>query len=183
MKTKKIAIVSMMTAVMCILGPLSVPLPFTAVPISFTNLVIYIMCYILSCKLATTSYLLYLAIGMIGIPVFSGFSGGLGKLLGPTGGYLIGFILTTLISSYFIQKWKSNIFYHVIGMILGTVACYLLGTAWLAYQGNMTFWAACLAGVIPFLIGDAIKIIVGVLVGKGVQLSLTRAGISVINNE
>ena len=76
-------IIALMTAVTCILGPLSIPLPFSPVPISFTNLAIYFSVFVLGTYSATVSYLVYLLMGMVGLPVFSGFSGGFGKLAGP----------------------------------------------------------------------------------------------------
>ena len=89
--TKRMALIGVMTAVTCIMGPLSIPLPFSPVPISFTNLAIYLAAYVLGMKACTISYLIYMLLGMVGIPVFSGFTGGPAKLAGPTGGYIIGF--------------------------------------------------------------------------------------------
>ena len=96
-KTKKITMIGLMTAVTCILGPLSLPLPFSPVPITLTNFAVFLSIYILGMKYGTISLLIYLALGTIGLPVFSSFSGGLGKLSGPTGGYLFGFIFLALI--------------------------------------------------------------------------------------
>ncbi len=86
---------ALMTAVTCILGPLAIPIG--PVPVSLTPLAVFLSVYILGTKRGTIAYLLYLLIGAVGVPVFSGFTGGLGKLAGPTGGYLIGFILMALI--------------------------------------------------------------------------------------
>ena len=87
----QITIIGLMTAVICILGPLSIPVG--VIPISFTNFAIYFALYILGAKKATMSFIIYMLIGLVGAPVFSGFSGGPAKLLGPTGGYIIGFLL------------------------------------------------------------------------------------------
>ena len=89
--------VALFTAITCILAPLSIPIPISPVPITLTNLVLFISLYILSWKEALISYILYLLLGICGLPVFSGFSGGIGKLAGPTGGYLAGFIFLILI--------------------------------------------------------------------------------------
>ena len=83
--TKRMALIGVMTAVTCILGPFSIPLPFSPVPISFTNLAIYLAAYVLGMKACTVSYLIYMLLGMVGVPVFSGFTAGVGKLAGPTG--------------------------------------------------------------------------------------------------
>ena len=86
----QMAAAALMTAVLCVLGPLSIPIG--PVPISLTNFVIYITLYLLGTKLGTLSYCIYLLLGTAGLPIFSGYSGGLAKLAGPTGGYLVGFI-------------------------------------------------------------------------------------------
>lgn len=72
--TKRMALIGVMTAVTCILGPFSIPLPFSPVPISFTNLAIYLAAYVLGMKACTVSYLIYMLLGMVGVPVFSGFT-------------------------------------------------------------------------------------------------------------
>ena len=104
MKIQDLTLIALMAALTCILGPMSITLPFTPVPISFTNLVIYFAVMVIGMKRGTISYLVYLLIGAVGLPVFSGFSGGLAKLAGPTGGYLVGFIFLALISGFFVVK-------------------------------------------------------------------------------
>lgn len=94
-----------MAAVTCILAPLSIPIG--PVPISLTNLAIYLSLYLLNWKRGTISYCLYLLIGLAGLPVFSGFSGGIGKLAGPTGGYIIGFIPMAIIAGIIIDHFRN----------------------------------------------------------------------------
>lgn len=175
MKTKTMALIALMAAVTCILGPLSLAIPISPVPISFTNLAVYFTIYVLGTKKGTISYLIYLLLGLVGLPVFSGFSGGAGKLFGPTGGYLIGFIFMALICGIFIEKWPAKLYLHFVGMILGTAVCYLFGTIWLAFQANMDFSAALAAGVIPFIPGDLVKIVIALLAGPVIRKQLKRA--------
>lgn len=177
MNTKSLTMIGVMSAIICILGPLSIPLPFSPVPISLTNLAIYFTIYVLGMKKSTISYLIYLLIGLIGLPVFSSFSSGPAKLLGPTGGYLIGFIFIALISGLFIDRWFSNYVLCFIGMLLGTAICYLLGTIWLAYQAHLSFYAALGAGVIPFIPGDIAKIIIALVAGPQIRKRLKKAGL------
>ena len=80
MKIQDLTLIALMAALTCILGPMSITLPFTPVPISFTNLVIYFAVMVIGMKRGTISYLVYLLIGAVGLPVFSGFSGGLANL-------------------------------------------------------------------------------------------------------
>ena len=98
LSTRKLVLIALMTAITCIFAPMAIPIPVSPVPISLTNLVIMISIYVLGFKDATISYIVYLLLGLVGLPVFSGFTGGLGKLAGPTGGYLIGFIFLALIA-------------------------------------------------------------------------------------
>ena len=176
-KTKSMVIIALMAAVICVLGPLSISIPVSPVPISLANLAILFTVYVLGMKRGTISCLLYLLLGLVGLPVFSGFSGGAGKLLGPTGGYLIGYIFLALICGYFIDHFQNRAI-HFIGMVLGTLVLYLFGTAWLAYLASMTFGQALAAGVIPFSPGDLAKIVIAMIAGPAVRKSLARAGIT-----
>ena len=132
--TKQMTLIALMTALTCILGPLSIPLPFSPVPISFTNLVLYFSVFVLGTKFSTISYIVYLLIGLVGLPVFSGFSGGPAKVAGPTGGYLVGFVFLTVIAGFFVEHFKGKLSFAVLGMVLGTIVCYLFGTIWLSMQ-------------------------------------------------
>ena len=160
--TKRMALIGVMTAVTCILGPFSIPLPFSPVPISFTNLAIYLAAYVLGMKACTVSYLIYMLLGMVGVPVFSGFTAGVGKLAGPTGGYL--------------DHFPGKVALHIVGMVLGLAICYIFGTVWLAGQLNMTFVAGLGVGVIPYLPGDAVKIIFTALIGPKLRREIYRLG-------
>lgn len=172
-KSYQMTIVGVMAAVICILGPLSIPIGL--VPISFTNLAIYIALYALGMKKGIISFLIYVLIGFVGIPVFSGFSGGPAKLLGPTGGYIIGFIFMAIASGIFIDRYFNKWIMCVVGMIIGTALCYIFGTAWLAYQANMSAEVALAAGVIPFIPGDLVKITLASIVGPQIRKRLIKA--------
>lgn len=167
---------AMMTAITCILGPVAVPIPVSPVPVSLTNMVIFFMVYLLGMKWGTVSCLLYLLIGLAGLPVFSGFTGGIGKLMGPTGGYLIGFIFLALIAGYFVDRFRGNVPMYVAGMITGMMVTYLFGTLWLARQLGVGFAAGLGAGVIPYLPGDGLKIAAAAIAGPKIKRSLDLAG-------
>lgn len=171
----QLSIIGLMAAVICILGPLSIPIGL--VPISLQNLAIYFALYILGMKKGTLSYLIYMLIGFVGIPVFAGFTGGASKLLGPTGGYIIGFLFMALIAGYFIDKFYDKWYLCFTGMVLGTAVCYAFGTTWLAYQANMSAEAALAAGVIPFIPGDLIKILIATFLGPQIRKQLVSANL------
>ena len=170
---QKMAIIALMTAVLCILAPISIPIFISPVPVSLGVLAIYLTAYVLSPLDATISVIIFILLGTFGLPVFSGYSGGLSKLVGPTGGYIIGFLFTVYISSLFIHM-KKGIIFDVIGMITGLALCYILGTIWFSYQQGKGFIASLLLCVVPFLIGDAIKIIVAVILGTQINKRLTH---------
>ena len=176
MNTKKIALIGLMTAVICVLGPISFPLPVSPVPIPLGLLGVLLATYMLGMKWGTVSCLVYLLLGLVGLPVFTGFTGGVGKLFGPTGGYLIGYIFLTLIAGFFIGKWPSKWPLHLVGMVLGVAVCYLFGTLWLGYLLKRTFVEALWIGVIPYIPADMIKIAITLGLGGLVRRQLKKAG-------
>lgn len=178
-KIQTMTMVALMTAVTCVLAPFSIPIG--PVPISFTNLAIYLSLYLLGWKMGTASCLLYILIGMVGMPVFSGFSGGIGKLLGPTGGYIIGFIPMAITGGILIEKFK-NRWFQFGALVIGTAACYLLGTAWFCVVMDSTVGAALGLCVIPFIPADIVKIIMALVLGPVLKRRLKQAGIDVCNH-
>lgn len=172
--TRRLVLIALITAITCIFAPLAIPIPVSPVPISLTNLVIMISIYVLGFKDATISYVVYLLLGLVGLPVFSGFTGGIAKIAGPTGGYLVGFIFLTLIAGLFVEKFPQNRVLAVVGMVIGMAITYIFGTEWLAIQLKMTFVAALSVGVIPYLAGDAVKIIIAIIVGPALRSRLSK---------
>ena len=166
--------VALMTAVVCVLAPFSIPVG--VIPVSLATFGLYLAVRILGGKKAILVCLLYLMMGFVGLPVFSGFTGGPAKLLGPTGGYLIGYLLLTGIAGFFVDKFPGKKELCLLGYVLGTVACYVLGTLWFAAQMEISFGAALLMGVVPFLPGDVIKISLALWLGQIVRYAVIRAG-------
>jgi len=165
--TTTMAVVALMTAVLCVLAPFSIPVG--PIPISLATLGLYLAVIILGRKRAVTVCLLYLLIGFIGLPVYSGFSGGPAKLLGPTGGYLIGYVFLTYIAGIIVDKFPKNHWLCLLGLVIGTVVCYIWGTGWMAYQMKLAFVEAIMIGVVPFLVGDVIKIATAVWIGQMIK--------------
>ncbi|MDE6434540.1 MAG: biotin transporter BioY [Lachnospiraceae bacterium] len=173
--TKNIALIAVMTAVTCVLAPLSIPIG--PVPISLTTVAIYFGLYILGTKRETISCIVYMLIGLAGLPVFSGFTGGPGKLIGPTGGYMMGFVPMAIIAGLVIDKTNGKFILDFLAMVAGTAVCYAFGTIWLAYQGQMDFTKALFLGVIPFIPGDLIKMVLAAFFGARIRNQLNRAGL------
>jgi len=174
---RQLALTGLMSAVICILAPLSLHIPVSPVPISLGTLAIYFVIYVMGMKLGTLSVAIYILLGLAGLPVFTDFTGGAGKLFGPTGGYIIGYLFMSLICGFFTDKWGDRIPLCLIGMILGTGTCYLFGTAWLAYQASYTFPQALAAGVLPYIPFDLIKLVIAMTVGWQLRRRLKKTGL------
>lgn len=172
---RQMALIGLMTAVICVLAPFSISIPVSPVPISLATFAVCITTYIIGLKRGVLCTFLYLLLGLVGLPVFSGFSSGPGKLFGPTGGYLVGYLFLALICGYIVDKFRSKLWLHFIGMIAGVAACYLFGTVWLAYLKHLSFAAALAAGVIPFIPGDIAKIIIVMIIGPQLYKALNKA--------
>ena len=166
---------ALMAALMCIFGPMSVPIG--PVPVSLTNLVIYFTVYLIGMKGATVSYLIYMLLGIVGLPVFSGYQGGLAKVAGPTGGYLVGFILMALICGFVMEKSNVNIPITVVGMIVGTLVAYAFGTVWFVQLMDVTYSYALTVCVFPFIPIVLAKIGIATVLGKVVRMALIRANL------
>ena len=178
--TYQMAVTAVMAAVLCVLGPLTVPIG--AVPISLANFVICLTAWLLGPKFGTLSVVLYLALGTIGIPVFSGYGAGLAKLAGPSGGYLGGYLLLAFIGGMCIEKSKGNPVISAVGLVLGDAACYVLGTAWFVFQMQCELGYALTVCVYPFIALDLGKIVVSCIVGALLRKRLTQAGVLKLQN-
>ena len=163
-----LTITALMTAVICILGPFTIPIG--PIPLSLSSLGIYLAVLLLGRKNGSLSVLLYLLIGLAGIPVFSGFSAGAGKLFGPTGGYLLGYLLLAVVSGWFLEQLqgKSRIS-EAIALGVGTICMYIPGAVWLGIQSGMDFSTIIISGVLLFVPGDMLKISVAILLGKRIK--------------
>ncbi|MCH5316201.1 MAG: biotin transporter BioY [Eubacterium sp.] len=137
-------------------------IPFT-IPISLQTMGVCLVAGLLGMKRGTIAALVFILLGAIGVPVFSEFTGGIGIILGNTGGYIVGFIFTALIVGYVSDKCKGKFFPLVASMIAGILVCYAFGTAWFAVVYAKSNEPAALVTILgwcvfPFILPDAIKI-------------------------
>lgn len=173
--TYQMAVTALMAAVLCVIGPLSVPIG--AIPISLSNFVISLTVWLLGPKFGTLSVAIYLALGAVGMPVFSGYGGGLAKLAGPTGGYLIGYLAMAFIGGLFVEKSKGNPVISGIGLVIGVAVSYVFGTAWFVFQMGCELSYALAVCVYPFIAFDLAKVIVACVIGALLRKRLTQAGV------
>jgi len=136
-----------------------ISLPLQPVPVTLQTLFLYLAGSLLGGSLGALSQFIYVILGVIGLPVFSGGKAGLGVFMGPTGGYLLGFIAGAFVTGKIVDARKNpGVVWLVLAMLVGTAVVYTLGVTQLVLIGKLSVGKALAAGVLPFLPGDALKI-------------------------
>ncbi len=180
---KDLCFIAVFTAIICVLSQLSIPMP-AGVPMTLQTLIIPIAGIILGKKRGTYATLLYLLIGAVGIPVFSGFSGGLGVLFGMTGGFLISFPVLSFTAGLgdelgisFSSKRegsKPQIYFTilVLCLIIGATINYVFGTIWFMIFSKSSFITGFTACVLPFIPTSVLKIVLVALIAPSLKKRL-----------
>ena len=172
MKTRSLALTAIFAAITVVFAQISIPLPFTPIPLSLCVAGSYLAGSILPTRYAVYSQLIYILLGIIGLPVFGGFSGGIGHIAGPTGGYIAAYplmaLLVSLVSSRFQKKTPAA---FGLGMLAALAVCYLFGSVWYLYlysAGGASADMLTVLGwcVFPFIIPDAVKIALALMLSK-----------------
>ena len=178
-RTASLTLCGLFAAIMAVCSIITVPLGFTPVPINLGTLGVFLAGGILGRKYGTISIAVYVILGAVGIPIFAGFKGGLGVLAGPTGGYIIGYILAAFVVGLIVDFFLKDDFgigkqylICVIAMVAGLFVCYLLGTIWFIVSTGTGVWASLVACVFPFLPGDALKIVAAPLLVRRLRIIL-----------
>ena len=164
--TADMAYIAMMAVIITLCAWISVPI---TPQVSFTMQTFAVFCSLglLGGRRGSTAVLLYILMGAVGLPVFSGMAGGIGKLLGPTGGYILGFLFSALL--YWLLERRAGRSALSLGLVLllGNLVCYAFGTAWFlvvysASRGPISLMSALSLCVFPFLLPDLIKLVLAV---------------------
>jgi len=138
------------------------PLPFTPVPITLQTFFVLLCAAFLKPKDSITALLSYMVLGVAGVPVFSGALGGMAKFLGPTGGYIAGFIFAVFPISFLLEEGekqqRAGFIRVAIAFSLGVLTIYLFGGLWLAFTMRFSFEQVLALGIMPFIAGDAFKL-------------------------
>jgi len=153
-----------------------VQIPLDPVPINLALFAVYLAGALLGPKYGLISMLVYVLLGAVGVPVFSGFSGGLHKLVGPTGGYIAGYILCAFFTGLLSRRWGFRFTTLSAAMLVGLAVCYGLGTAWFMIVTGRDLFTSLTLCVIPFLPGDAVKIALAALLAGRLRAPLQAAG-------
>lgn len=159
-KISDITLVALMTAVICLCSWITVPLG--SIPFTLQTFGVFLALRFLGGQKGTLSIIIYLLLGASGLPVFSNFGAGIGKILGPTGGYLLGFIFSG-ITVILLEKVDKRIkYFRILTDIIAAAVYYALGTAWfylfIGVKNGMSIFAVLSACVIPFVLPDIVKI-------------------------
>ena len=169
-RAKELAIIGIFATLTAVMAQIAIPIPFSPAPISFGMVGVYMTAILLKPRHAVFAQVCYLLLGAVGLPVFGNFRGGIGALLGPTGGYLLmypimAWIVSMSLNSRVGRKWETShgkiwIFLKSgVSMCIAHIVLYLGGTVWLAISTNITFQAALTIAVYPFVLLDVFKIV------------------------
>lgn len=184
--TRQLTLCAVMAAVTCVIAPISIPTG--GISITGGTLAIYLTAYLLGGAWGTVSTLVYLLVGFVGLPVFSNYTGGAARLLGPTGGYLAGYLPMAFLMGALVQ-WSLRRFsgegrarfaraaVQFLALALGTCVLYAFGTAWYCVQAEVGLQKALAACVLPFIPFDLMKMAAALLVGAPIRRRLEQSGL------
>lgn len=156
-KTAEMTKMALMVAMNCVSAYIIIPLPFSLSPIALQTLIVNLTGYVLNTKQAFMTMLVYLLVGLAGVPVFTGGSAGPGKLFGPTGGYIIGFLVTAVFLAYFKGEKYNFKRYALLGCVIGIPLIYVFGVVQLKLITGMGWDKAIMTGALPFIPLDIVK--------------------------
>lgn len=168
---KTLARTALFSAVISIAAPFSIPIG--VVPVSLATFAIFLAVGILSPLEAFFATLTYVLLGLVGVPVYSGFTAGAGVLFGVTGGFIIGYLIMALISGYFIKIFKGKGFLiYFIAYLLGTIVLYVLGSTWHALVSGADYITSLTVTVLPFIVIDVLKAVAAAVIAPTVKKRL-----------
>ncbi len=144
-------------------------IPIGPVPIVLQNMFVLLSGLLLGSRWGLASVGVYILAGACGLPVFAGGLGGISRLIGPTGGYLLGYLPAVYVIGLITEKIKQNIVFDVIAMICGCIIIYACGVTWLKILTGMTWSKTLMVGMYPFVIGDVLKIAAAAIIAKGLR--------------
>jgi biotin transport system substrate-specific component len=179
-KLRSMIVTALFAAIIGVLAQLTIPLPL--VPITGQTLAIGLAATILGARYGTLSVLLYLVIGSAGVPVFAEFSAGISKLIGPTGGFLVGFVPAALVMGLYMEKLGFTFKNALIANIIGMFITLFFGTIWLKISADLSWAAAFASGFTPFLIVGVIKASLAAWIGILVRKRLVSANLLFSSN-
>ena len=166
---KGLVFAALFAALVAAVAPFKIPLGFTPVPITLQTLVVLLSGAMLGSFYGAISMILYVIVGILGLPVFAGGSSGFGVILGPTGGYLLSYFVAAFAVGKYIELRKKPTFVdYLIAMLFGTIIIYVMGAAQGMLVTGLSIDKILIGWVLPFIIGDTIKLIIAALIASKV---------------
>lgn len=149
---------ALFVAITAVVAQIILPLPFTPVPLNFALVGVMLSGMVLGSRKGALCQFIYLLLGTAGLPVFAGLTGGIGVVLGPTGGYLLAYPVVSFICGKYIELFGRKFFNYVISAVFSLIICYIVAIVWIMLLTNIPFPSALVIGVLPFIAGDFVKI-------------------------
>jgi biotin transport system substrate-specific component len=175
-KTRNMTKMALCVALLAISSYLSFPLPFTPAMVVGTTIIVNMTAFVLKPNDAFLVILAWLIIGAIGVPVLPGGSAGLGRLVGPTGGFYVAFAIAAWLMSKLLNGCNSFKKMVVLGIMVGMPVIYLGGCFSMFLVAHMSVWATLVAAVFPFIFGDVVKVVAGAFLATRVNAFLKNNG-------
>ena len=171
--TKSYAIIAFCAAIIAVLAQITIPIP--VIPLTMQTLAVGLIATILPWRQSVAAVSVYVLIGAIGIPVYANFTGGIGILFGPTGGFLFSFVIMALVIGYYLtlvgySKWQA-ISANLIGMLINLI----IGTVWLKYYLQLSWSEAFMSAFVPFIVVGVIKAVLAATIGLTIRRRLLQA--------
>lgn len=177
MKIKNMVVCAVFAAILCIFSVMTIPIG--PVPISMSVFGVMLTAVILGARRGIVSVVVFILLGAAGLPVFSGFRGGIPVLVGPTGGYITGYILMALVIGFLTKFLPAARTKNILGTILicmvSMLVCYIFGTIQFMLIQHTALWQALTLCVFPFAVFDFLKCIAAAIIGYTVKIGLLKA--------
>lgn len=190
---KEICMIAMLAAIICVLSLIAIPTPW-GVPFTLQTFAVALSGYVLGKKYGTIATILYVILGLIGLPVYAGGKAGPGVLFGPTGGYLFGFIFMAFFCGFAFyiiklvgKKYADNksayqLVKYIVGIVFGVIGlacCHILGTIVFSAVTDRTFAEGFLLASAPYILKDVLSVIGALIVSEIIGLALRKANLSI----
>lgn len=172
--TQELTKMALLTALISVSAYIIIPIPFSPASITAQTLVVNLIALLLTPRQAAFTILVYILLGLTGLPIFSGGVGGPAKLFGPTGGYIMSWLVAAVLISWLKGKHYNFVRYCAVTILVGMSVIYIIGSIYMKFVTGMDWMATLTAAVIPFIPLDIFKCVAAVIIAKPVQMTLTH---------
>lgn len=174
-RTQKLVLCALFAALTAVLSQIVIPIG--PVPINLATFAVFCAGAFLGARLGAISMTVWVVLGAVGVPVYTMFRGGPGVLMGPTGGYIVGYVAAAFLIGLVVERWnqKNDLYRYGIAMLLGSITYFAIGTAWFMFIMNTSLIEAMMTCVLPFIPGDLFKIAAAAVLVKKMKPALMKA--------